>query len=132
MRMSEKQDEALKLFAGDCNCNQAVIGAMGVGYGVPFADCLRMGAAFGGGMRRGEVCGAVTGALMALGLKFGADAPGQADRKAEANAKTIEFMKAFEERFGSCICRELIKANGKKICEQAIAGAVGILEGMEV
>ncbi|MCD8350878.1 MAG: C-GCAxxG-C-C family protein [Planctomycetaceae bacterium] len=130
--MSQKQDEALALFAGECNCCQAVIAAMGEKYGLSREDCIRVGAAFGGGMRRGEVCGAVTGALMVLGLRHGASAPGEPDKKKEANAKTIEFMKTFEERFGSYLCRELIKANGKKICDQAIGGAVGILEEMGV
>lgn len=130
--MSEKQEEALKLYEGDCNCSQAVVGAMGQKYGLSFEDCLRVGAAFGGGMRRGEVCGAATGALMVLGLKYGATGTGQGDKRAEANAKTIEFMKAFQAKFGTYLCRELIKANGKKVCDQAIAGAVEILEDMGV
>lgn len=130
--MTENQEKALALRADGCNCCQAVIAAMGERYGLSREDCMRVGAAFGGGMRRGEVCGAVSGALMVLGLRHGASAPDEQNKKKEADAKTIDYMKTFEQRFGSYLCRELIKANGKKICEQAVAGAVGVLEEMGV
>jgi C_GCAxxG_C_C family probable redox protein len=126
--MSEKQDEAARLYNAGCNCCQAVAGAMGVHYGLPLEDCLRLGAAFGRGMQNGEVCGAATGGLLVLGLRHGATAPEQSDKKAETNDKTAEFMQAFQQRFGSYLCRELLKAEGKKICGPAIAGAVEILE----
>ena len=126
--MSEKAEEALRLHGEGCNCCQAVVAALAGEEGLSREDAMRVGAAFGGGMRRGEVCGAVTGALMILGLKYGADAPEQQDRKADANARTIEFMKAFEERHGSYLCRELLKASGKKICAEVIAGASALLE----
>lgn len=129
--MSGKAEKASRFFGEGCNCCQAVVAALAEEEGLGAEDALRLGAAFGGGMRRGEVCGAVSGALMALGLRHGAREPGDSEAKAAANAKTAEYMKAFEERYGSYLCRELIKAAGKKVCEKVIPGAVELLEELE-
>jgi C_GCAxxG_C_C family probable redox protein len=58
--------------------------------------------------RRGEVCGAVTSGIMALGLKYGRGA--QQDRSVveQAYQKTQELMAAFERVHGSCTCRILL------------------------
>ncbi len=55
--------------------------------------------------RRGEVCGAVTGALMALGLARGAATP---EVKEEVYRLGREFMRRFEDKHGTILCRELI------------------------
>ncbi len=70
---------------------------------------MKVGYAFGGGMgMMGETCGAVTGAFIILGLKFGAS---DAKDKA-AKARTYELVKGFarefEARNGSVICRDLL------------------------
>jgi C_GCAxxG_C_C family probable redox protein len=70
---------------------------------------MKVGYAFGGGMgMMGETCGAVTGAFIILGLKFGAS---DAKDKA-AKARTYELVKGFarefEARNGSVICRNLL------------------------
>ncbi len=59
-------------------------------------------------VNKGETCGAVTGALMIIGLKYGAtDAEDKLSKK-----KTYElagkFMKKFEVRNKSAVCRELL------------------------
>jgi C_GCAxxG_C_C family probable redox protein len=67
----------------------------------------KIATAFGGGFgRKGLVCGCVTGALMAIGLKFGRTDNSQ--NNADAYEVTRKFCDAFEERFGSLFCRELI------------------------
>ncbi len=129
--MSEKSGEASRLFAAGGNCCQAVIAACGGDGGVSTEDAFRMGSAFGGGMRKGEVCGAVVGALMALGLRRGAAGPGDQERKADANARAAAYMQAFRERYGSYLCRELIQAAGKRVCETVVPGAVELLEELE-
>lgn len=129
--MSETSGEASRLFAAGGNCCQSVIAACGAGAGLPAAEAFRMGAAFGGGMRKGEVCGAVAGALMAIGLRHGASGPEEQERKADANARAAAFMQAFQERYGSYLCRELIKASGKRICDTLVPGAVELLEELE-
>ena len=129
--MSVKSEEALALFKDGCNCCQAILASAGDAEGLGREDALRLGSAFGGGMRRGEVCGAVTGALMLLGLRHGARDASEQDRKADANARTIAYMKAFQERYGSYLCRDLIKNAGKKVCETVIPGAIELLDELE-
>ena len=71
-------EDAVNLFENGYMCSQAVFAAFSEDYGLSREQALKIGACFGSGMRKGEVCGACTGALMALGLKYG-------DNKAESN-----------------------------------------------
>ena len=64
-----KSETALDYFRNKFNCSQAVFAAFGPAYGLSEDSCLKIGCAFGGGMGKQQLtCGAVTGALMALGL----------------------------------------------------------------
>jgi C_GCAxxG_C_C family probable redox protein len=66
----------------------------------------RIATPFGGGMgRSGEVCGAVVGALMCIGIVHGREEPEQSDVEAYALAR--RFLKAFGDEMGSLDCREL-------------------------
>lgn len=89
-----------------CNCAQSVFSAFAPLYGVEEETAIKIAATFGGGMaRRGGPCGAVTGALMALGLARGAATP---EGKEEIYRLGREFMRRFEEKHGSLLCRDLI------------------------
>lgn len=101
------EEKATALHESGCNCCQAVLGACCGEFDMDAETAYRLGAFFGGGMRRGEVCGAVTGALMALGLAYG-------DENNRKSTKSLEFMKAFREEFGSNLCKELLGEDGKK------------------
>lgn len=66
------QEKAIACFRNGFNCSQSVLSAFGPYYGLNDDQCLRVACAFGAGMaRRQMTCGAVIGALMALGLKHG-------------------------------------------------------------
>jgi C_GCAxxG_C_C family probable redox protein len=66
----------------------------------------RIATAFGGGIGgRGDVCGAVVGSVMAIGLKHGREEPWQPRDKAYALAQ--EFCRRFQEEMGTLSCREL-------------------------
>ena len=101
------KEKATELHESGCNCCQAVLGSCCEKFDMSGELAYRVGAFFGGGMRRGEVCGAVTGALMALGLKYG-------DENNRKSLKSLEFMKTFKEQYGSILCKELIPDEGKK------------------
>jgi C_GCAxxG_C_C family probable redox protein len=63
----------------------------------------------GGGIgRSGNICGALTGAVLAVGLKYGANEINQ-DAKALSYAKAQLLLRKFEAQQGSINCRSLIK-----------------------
>jgi C_GCAxxG_C_C family probable redox protein len=94
-------EEAVQLFENGYRCSQAVFAAFSSDFGVPKEDALKIGACFGSGMRKGEVCGACTGALMALGLKYGED-------KDKSDEVCNKFLDEFKNTNGSYICRDLL------------------------
>ena len=58
-------EKATELFDKKFHCSQAVLAAFADELGITEQQALKIGACFGSGMRKGEVCGACTGALMA-------------------------------------------------------------------
>lgn len=94
-------NEAIELFENGYVCSQAVFAAFSPDLGLPKEQALKIGACFGSGMRKGEVCGACTGALMVLGLKYG-------DDKAKSNEVCERFLEEFEKENGSYICNDLL------------------------
>jgi len=127
------------------NCSQAVFSTLAEPLGFDRSLALKIASPFGGGIgRTGETCGAVSGALMALGLQSGYSEPDpQAKERVYALAR--EYMHRFQERYGSVACKALIgvdlstpeglqKAREQDVfktkCSQFIAGAVEIAEEM--
>ena len=100
----DKQNEAVQLFENGYVCSQAVFAVFATDFGVSKDDALKIAACFGSGMRKGEVCGACTGALMALGLKYGND-------KVKSNEACEKFLDEFEDENGSYICRDLLECD---------------------
>ena len=103
-----RSGDAAKIFENDFNCCQAVFSAFAPDRGLDRNTALHIAAPFGGGMgRMGEVCGAITGAFMAIGLKYG-----NPDSNKETKKRSYEAVLAFTERFtalhGSIRCRELL------------------------
>ncbi len=95
------KEELAARFADGGLCSQCTLEPWADALGYDVEELRRMSAGFGGGMFRGDTCGGVTGALMALGLVFGDDVE-------LMKQKVAEFQAAFTERCGSTICRELL------------------------
>lgn len=88
------------------NCSQSVFSAFAPQFGIPEKLALKLASPFGGGVaRQGQICGAVTGALMALGAGRGSDLP---SKKEETYRLGQELLQAFKSKHGSLLCRELI------------------------
>ncbi len=107
-----------------CNCCQSVLGACCEKYGLSPEQAFRLGAFFNAGMRIGATCGAVTGALMALGMEHG-------DEKNRSCPASRAFLKAFEEQFGALDCAQLVGPQGtkkKELCPVLIRFAAQYLE----
>jgi C_GCAxxG_C_C family probable redox protein len=102
-------EHALGFFAKGYNCAQSVFAACGPAAGMNESTCLRLAAPFGGGFGRlGEVCGAVSGAMLVLGLRHGAEVTGDSDGKARHYERVREFARRFQARHGSLTCRGLL------------------------
>ena len=107
--MSTPQDDAVSYFTQGYNCAQAVLLAHGPRLGIKPADCLRLAAPFGAGMARtGSTCGAVTGALMVIGLRVGHTVADDLATKERCYEVARDFLARFHERHGSVICKELL------------------------
>ena len=134
-----KSEIAQALFKEGFNCSQSLLAAYGTDLGIERDIALKIAGAFGGGIgRMGATCGVVTGAIMIIGLKYGAIS---ANDK-EAKAKTYEVAKAFVSNFkarnNSVKCSELLgfditsKPDSGKIiskqCPKYISDAVSIIE----
>jgi C_GCAxxG_C_C family probable redox protein len=144
-----KQEIALKYFRNKFNCSQAVLTPFGIENGLAENDCLKIACAFGGGMGRQQcTCGAVTGALMVLGLKFGKALNDPEEKKVETYSKTKEFFNEFRKLNGSTECKVLLDGldlndpvEHQKIvdlklfdikCEKYVTDAISIVEKLAV
>ncbi len=102
---------ALKYFKNKFQCSQAVFAAFSQEYGLPQEQALKIGSCFGSGMRKGEVCGACTGALMVLGLKYGKSKADDTESKIKSDKVCDKFLNEFKKENGSYICNELLKCD---------------------
>lgn len=106
--MTTHEDKAKQLFLKGHACSQAVLGAFAQELGLDEKTALKLSLPFGGGIGRlRETCGAVSGMLMALGLKY-AQADASPEHKAQMYARVQELVRRFKEENGSIICRELL------------------------
>ena len=104
-----KLETALDLFSRQFNCAQAVLGAYGPDEGLDETRSLMLAAPFGGGIGRlGLTCGAVAGAIMVLGLRYGADVARDPAAKAALYERVREFVERFKTRNCSITCRDLL------------------------
>jgi C_GCAxxG_C_C family probable redox protein len=104
--MPTPPEEAVNTFSQSFNCSQSVFSAFASQFGLDRQTALQLASPFGGGMaRRGEICGAVTGALLALGLARGASQPAGKD---EIYRLSQEFMHRFKANHDSLLCHELL------------------------
>ena len=129
-------EDAVQLFEDGYVCSQAVFAAFSEDFGLSREQALKIGACFGSGMRKAEVCGACTGALMVLGLKYGEDKP-------QSNEMCKRLLDDFESENGSYICRDLLDCDisteegvgyarennlFSEICPKMVESAARILE----
>ena len=107
--MTTTQKQAIALFDEGFSCAQAVFAACAPEMGLDRKKALKLSQAFGGGMAQmGLTCGAVTGALMVIGLKHGRTQADDQEAKDKTYALTKEFVQFFRDTFGTIGCRELI------------------------
>ena len=143
--MSSKVEKAVERFNNGFNCSQAILGSYSEEFGLDCEKAFRVATGFGGGMRMGDTCGAVTGAFMVLGLKYGNTTAQNQQAKNRTYEKIEEYTARFSARNGSVLCRELLgcdisRPEGRKkaqddglfstICPEMVKNAAEILEEM--
>jgi C_GCAxxG_C_C family probable redox protein len=107
--MDNQVKQAVEMFKEGYSCSQAVVAAYCDRFGLDKNTALKISSGLGGGIgRTGNVCGAVTGAILILGLKFGSANPKDKNAKLAAYKKVQEFCEEFKTQSGSLICRELL------------------------
>src|SRR5271169_309294 len=138
-------EKASDLFAKGFNCSQAVLAAFAADFGLDEAQALKLACGLGGGMGcTARTCGAVTGAFLVIGLKYGSCKAEDKDSKPLTYRKVREFIEELEKRRGSIECRRLLgidissekgfaEAKEKKlfkiICPKIVEDAADILAG---
>ena len=91
------------------DCSQVVAGRFADELEMEESLLRKMSACFGGGMQCGETCGAVTGALMVIGLKYGHSMNNDLKQKRNTCVKRLLSSSVlFAEKYESCMCRELL------------------------
>ena len=140
----KKHEEAAEIFNKGFNCSQSVFSVFSDDFGIARNDAAKIARGFGGGIARlGEVCGAVSGAVMVLGLKQESGNLKEEEKKEDVYDKVNEFVKKFKEKNSSILCKDLLgedlltengRHNAKEknlhetVCTKLVKDAVEILE----
>ena len=103
-----KGEQAVEYYNKNFNCSQGVFTVFAKEQGIDEELALKISTYFGGGARKGELCGAVAGALMALGLFYGHSDGKNQEEKSKAYSIAEEFMDRFIAAKGTVVCRELL------------------------
>jgi C_GCAxxG_C_C family probable redox protein len=141
--MTDPIQRATERFEQGFSCSQSVFSAFAPQLDLSDEVAFKIASPFGGGIaRQGETCGAVTGALMALGLKYGPGSGGSNDKMYEISQ---EFLQKFKEAHASTQCKQLIQFDlsqppdlqaarqsqvFKSICPKLVETAAGIVQSM--
>jgi C_GCAxxG_C_C family probable redox protein len=142
----EKSEVAKSLFLTGNNCAQSVLLSFAQDLHCSKEMAERIAAGFGGGMGKVQhTCGAVTGAIMVLGLMHGERAGNNEELKNRSYGSVKELMREFTDAFGSTACRDLIGCDlntpegsarfrdekiMENICAPCVAKAVQIVESI--
>ena len=143
MVVQSKAKDAVACFNDGFNCAQAVLSTYCEQFGLDRETALRVACGLGGGMGRlQETCGAVSGAYLVIGLKYGQCAKDDAAAKEKTYALVQEFARRFEAKNKSTNCRALLGVDliggdrqtaamrVKCICPQMVQDAAEILESL--
>jgi C_GCAxxG_C_C family probable redox protein len=109
---NEERLNKLEQKAGDYeelygSCAQGTLLALQEEFKLGNAQTLKAATAMPGIALRGETCGAVIGAIMALGLAFGREKPDDFAAAQRTTSASRKLCRRFEEEFGGCNCRDV-------------------------
>lgn len=137
----KKSATAVAMHDSGYNCAQSVLHVFMDEINMTEEEIIRIAGGLGGGVRSGEICGAASGAVIAISAKYGFTV----EKKFELYKIVTDFISEFKKRSGSLVCRELIgydfsdpeqqaqaiqKEVLRTVCPKYITAAVEILEEM--
>lgn len=139
-----KSDEAVACFKGGFSCTQALLSSFSEELGMDRETACKVASGFGGGVgRTGNICGAVSGAIMVIGLKYGTAVPETCAERERTYELVREFVREYTALHGSVNCTDLLgydlsdpaahaEAQEKRIagqkCPKLVEDAVLVLE----
>jgi C_GCAxxG_C_C family probable redox protein len=100
--------EAVDKFNKGYACSQAILCTFGESLGIDHTTALKVSAAFAGGMRVGGMCGAVTGAIMVIGLKYCSPQCDTIAGRKTAYECARRFYSEFLKHNPSLFCKDLL------------------------
>jgi C_GCAxxG_C_C family probable redox protein len=128
------------------NCAQSVIKAYAGDVGMNEEDAVKMASVLGGGIgRTGHICGAVSGAALVIGMKFGSTDNTAKHARTKAYQKAKELLEKFDAQNKSILCNDLLgydistdeglkqaRASGVMVqkCPKLVFSAAKILESI--
>jgi len=139
------KEQIADLFMRGQDCGQVVLSCYAEELGISYDEANRLASAFGGGSGMGETCGAVIGAMMVLGMKYGHNGPDDQEHRDDLMAKRVEFIEKWKEKRCSCMCRDLLEddistpeglgrilESGKlfTLCPEIVTDALDVLKDM--
>jgi len=147
--MSVTTDVAIDKFMSGFNCAQAVLFAFCDQVQLDSNLALKLACGFGAGMgRKGEVCGAVSGGVLAISARYGRDEAADASATEVTYKKTSELLRRFAAKHNTVICKVLLggcdltipegqqwfkdKELKKVVCTKCVESVVEIVEELLV
>jgi len=136
-------DKAKAIYKEGFSCAPAVLATYCERFGLGPDTALKIATGFGGGMQLAQTCGAVTGAIMVIGLKYGKAKADDNKPKEKTYAIVKQFADKFKARYASIECKALLRcdittpeglkeARDKKlfatVCAEYVASAADILD----
>jgi len=102
-------EKAVSCFNEGFSCSQAILSSYGVVFGLTRNTCLKIATGFGAGIaQRAEICGAVAGAIMVIGLKHGRTRVEDELSREATYERTQQFINRFKARNGTITCKQLL------------------------
>ena len=107
--METHAEKAKALFLEGYNCAQSVFCAFGDVHGMDPDTARRVSSSLGGGMGRlREVCGALSGAFLVIGMLYGGYPGGDLEAKTRHYTMIQELASRFRESYGTILCRDIL------------------------
>ncbi len=112
------------------NCAQKIVGSFCMAQGIPQAEGIRMARALGGGLRAGEACGALVGALLVTGLKYGTSQEDPSEARIFCDQKASELTGRFRKLHGDITCRALLGIDTSVGDNRRMAAEMGLFRNV--